>query len=157
MTHPLDSRRRVAPIPKEAFEQERVAAFLDSINVLWCHVPNGAIFYSQGGRDATRFAKLAKLRRQGVKPGVVDVHIFTRPPARPDLRGAACELKRQRGPKGGTAHCAEFTQKEQDWLLRLDSEGWAVPIADDSEEVVALYGADEAIGWLEKLGYGRAT
>lgn len=145
-------------VPRESVEQEAVAKYLDACGVAWTHAPNGMAVFGAGKASPQRFAKLAKLKKAGVKTGVPDVLVFTTPPARPEFRGAAVELKRRRGPKGGTAHCAEFTDDERAWLRRLDAEGWAVPLADDSDEVVALYGAGEAIEFFKRLGYvPRAT
>ena len=143
-------------IPTEDHEQEVLARWLDSVGVLWMHPPNGHVFTSVGGRDRRRFAKLRRLRKLGLKPGVVDAIIFTPPPA-PSLvkheiawRGAALELKRQRGPKGGTSHCAEFTSEEKWWLTNLHWNGWLVPLEDGVP--VPLYGAEEAIEWLRTVG-----
>jgi len=77
------------PAPLESAEQEALAAALDQAGLLWTSTANG-------GRRDKRTA--AGLKRQGLKPGVPDVLIFTAAPGAP--RGAAVELKRQAPNKG---------------------------------------------------------
>ena len=94
----------------------------------WFHPPNG------GHRNVV-VAK--KLKAQGVKRGVPDVMIVDRPPANPKNVGVAIELKRR---KGGS-----LTKEQKRWLRILSEKGWAVAVCR---------GADEAIKFLEELGYG---
>ena len=56
--------------PTEEQEQIKLAEYLDWKGYCWCHVPNG------GNRNVVTGAKLKK---QGVKPGVPDVLIFDSP------------------------------------------------------------------------------
>ena len=107
--------------PTEYEEQIKLAEYLDMKNYLWCHVPNG------GNRNAITGAKL---KRQGVKPGVPDVLIFL------PKSGIAIELKRSNGVPSDVRD----TQKK--WLTELESRDWLTKVA---------YGADEAIDWLEEL------
>ena len=81
-----------------------------------------------------------KLKAQGVKPGVPDVLIFDSPPALPERRGVAIELKRR---KGGRA-----TGYQQDWLTALAERGWFTAVCR---------GAGEAIEELKQLGYGNQS
>jgi hypothetical protein len=114
--------------PLEDFEQERLANWLDSRGVLWTHPPNG------GMRNKV---VAAKLKRQGVKAGVPDVLIFTAPPNGPEgCRGVAVELKRA---KGGRCTDAQLM-----WQQMLLAQGWSVAVC---------HGHQEAIEWLEALGY----
>lgn len=102
-------------------EQVKLANYLDAKGYCWCHVPNG------GNRNAVTGAKL---KRQGVKPGVPDVLIFE------TKGGIAIELKR----KSGKPSDVRDTQKE--WLNALSNRGWQTKVA---------YGADEAIDYLENI------
>ena len=111
--------------PTEYEEQIKLAEYLDMKNYLWCHVPNG------GNRNAITGAKL---KRQGVKPGVPDVLIFDVPQY--NWNGIAIELKRSNGRPSDVRE----TQKE--WLGELESRDWQTKIA---------FGADEAIDFLEGL------
>lgn len=113
-------------IPTEYQEQVKLAEYLDMKGYCWCHVPNG------GNRDAKTGAKMKK---QGVKPGVPDVIIFDVPGDAPvSVRGFAIELKRQKG--------GQLQDRQEEWLCKLDDRGWMTNIC---------YGADEAIDWLEVL------
>lgn len=104
-----------------------LATWLDVIGLVWCHVPNGGVRNPIAG---------ARLKAQGVKPGVPDVLIFTSPP-RISATGAAIELKRLNGGR---------TSIEQTgWHDTLRNLGWRVHVAK---------GALDAIDWLQGLGYG---
>ena len=103
-----------------------LAAWLDAIGVLWCHVPNGGVRNPVAG---------AHLKAQGMKAGVPDVLIFT-VPTNLDARGVAVELKRL---KGGRA-----TPTQKAWHGALRRVGWKVHVA---------HGALDAIDWLQALGY----
>src|SRR6476469_9388016 len=93
----------------EAVAQKEVARWLDVRGHLWCHVPNG-------GKRSVRTA--VALKAQGVKRGVPDMLVFSRPPRAPSCVGAALELKRQ-----GTNRVSEA---QRDWLVALADLGWAV-------------------------------
>ena len=121
------SRAAALPVPREDQEQQTLAAWLDLAGVRWCHVPNGG---------TRRPVEAARFRGQGVKPGVPDVVVCTPPPARPDHKGTAIELKRQRG--------GEVSAEQLGWLAALEALGWAVALCR---------GADEAIDFLHSLGY----
>ena len=105
-------------------EQVKLAQYLDYNNYCWIHVPNG------GNRDAKTGAKMKK---QGVKPGVPDVLIFD---AYPLGFGIAIELKRKNG------NPSDVNESQKEWLEKLSKRGWLTKVA---------FGADEAIDWLEEL------
>lgn len=113
----------------ESNEQCALAQWLDFKRLLWLHVPNGR---------ARHIVTARKLKAEGVKPGAPDILIFTPPPQwdfnRPS--GVAIELK---APKGG-----RISPLQKDWLDRLKMCGWHTCVA---------HGADEAIKFLEGLGY----
>ena len=115
--------------PPEEAEQQVLAKWLDMHKINWFHPPNG------GHRNVV---VAAKLKAQGVKPGVPDIVIVDRPPLYPDNIGTAIELKRR---KGGSV-----TPDQREWLCKLKDRGWAVAVCK---------GAAEAIDFLESLGYGR--
>ncbi len=122
-------------IAKESDDQKALAQLLDTIRLngrplLWCHVPN------EGKRDPVY---AAELKRRGVKAGVPDVLIFDAPPAVPEARGVAIELKRTKGGK--------TTESQEDWLDGLASRKWVV---------CTVHGISNAILALKELGYYRA-
>jgi hypothetical protein len=112
-------------VPTEYEEQIKLAEYLDMKGYCWCHVPNG------GNRDAKTGAKMKK---QGVKPGVPDVLIFDIPGH--TCNGIAIELKRSNGVPSDVRD----TQKK--WLTELESRDWLTKVA---------FGADDAIEWLERV------
>lgn len=114
-------------IPNESVEQRALVRWLDMKGVLFCHVPNG-------GKRNIGVAK--KMKAEGVKPGVPDVLVFDRPPKAPHHVGVAIELKRQKR--------GQVSEHQRQWLGWLEHRGWAVR---------ACNGADEAVKWLEGLGY----
>lgn len=128
------------PVPQddatEEAEQAALAAALDASGVLWCHVPNG------GHRHK---ATAGRMKGQGVKAGVPDVLVFTPPPAQPDARGIAVELKRSslrpKQPGAAIPTCVSAAQRQ--WLADLEALGWVTIIA---------YGVDHAIAELQQLG-----
>ena len=117
--------------PPEDAEQQVLAKWLDMHRINWFHPPNG------GHRNVV---VAAKLKAQGVKPGVPDVMIVDPPPNYPNNVGTAIELKRR---KGGTV-----SSEQTAWLGILQERGWAV---------AGCKGATEAIEFLESLGYGRVN
>ena len=106
--------------PLEEDEQIKLAEYLDYNNYCWCHVPNGGARHPATG---------AKMKKQGVKPGVPDVLIFDHVGI---CNGVAIELKRQKGGK--------LRETQVEWLDKLDARGWYTTVC---------HGADEAIDWLE--------
>lgn len=117
------------PVPSEEQEQRVVVRWLELHGVLFCHVPNG------GSR---RRVEAAIFRGLGVQPGVPDLLIFDPPPAAPDRRGTALEMKRRKGGR--------LTDLQRRWLEALQARGWYAAVC---------HGADEALAVLQRLGYGR--
>ena len=120
--------------PTEEQEQIKLAEYLDWKGYCWCHVPNG------GNRNIVTGAKLKK---QGVKPGVPDILIFDSP-KRAIREMVGCEIKRFKGisielkrKKGG-----QVSKHQKEWLNKLQNKGWLTRVCK---------GADEAIDWLEEL------
>ena len=110
--------------PTEEQEQIKLAEYLDWKGYCWCHVPNG------GNRNVVTGAKLKK---QGVKPGVPDVLIFDNL-GNVDVSGISIELKRKKG--------GQVSKYQKEWLNKLENKGWLTRVCR---------GADEAIDWLEEL------
>ena len=81
------------------------------------HIPNG------GQRNK---ATAARLKAQGVKPGVPDIFL---PVSRRGYHGLYIELKRKKG--------GQLSEHQKEWLDALFSEGYLAVRCD---------GADEAIG-----------
>jgi hypothetical protein len=77
----------------------------------------------------------------GMQRGFPDLLIMDVPPSLPDKKGAAIEMK-TRSPG------AKVSPDQEKWLARLEARGWVCRVC---------WGADEAIAWLQSLGYGRAT
>jgi hypothetical protein len=78
--------------------------------------------------------------RMGYIPGVPDIMIYDRPAIVIDgmvYVGAAIEMKRR---KGGVV-----SPEQAKWISSLRDRGWACEIC---------YGADQAIAFLNSLGYG---
>ncbi len=127
-------RRPTKPRDDEHATQAAVCRWLDAHSVLYCAVPNGTWL---AGNKTARVRQMAKLKAEGLKPGVPDLLIFTSPPAKPGCVGTALELKRAKGGKA--------TEAQRWWLGWLERLGWACSVQ---------HGADAAIAWLESLGYG---
>lgn len=132
----LKNGERKFPVPSEDQEQRKLAQWLDLHKILWAHIPNG------GHRNKI---VAAKLKGQGVKAGVPDILIFDIPPKLESrgvqvFPGIAIELKRT---KGGTV-----SPEQKQWLEALQNRGWMVHVAR---------GADDAIKYLEELGFGRRS
>ena len=113
--------------PLESWEQERVARWLGSRNILYCAVPNGQLRSKRIG---------AQLKREGVRSGVPDLLVFTPPPLFPAYRGVAIEMKRVRGSKP--------TPSQLRWLKDLDRVGWYSAVCEGHEEAIQVL---ESMGW----------
>jgi hypothetical protein len=105
--------------PTEHAEQCAVATWLRMRGVWFFAVPNGA---KMGPAEA------AKMKREGLEPGVPDLLIVD------NGKMLALELK-SRDPK------ARASKEQKAWLLHLDGEGWDCKVA---------HGAEEAISWLQQ-------
>jgi len=102
-------------IGKEDNFQKAVARYLDSIGVLWAHVPNG------GSRNVI---EASKLKAMGTKKGVPDILIFE---PKGIYNGMAIELKVGKN---------KISEHQKYWLEELASRGWCCVICYDLEEVV---------------------
>lgn len=115
-------RRR--PVQHEERLQSAVAKLLDHSGLLWCHVPNG------GQRNAVT---AAKLKGQGVKPGVPDLLVFDAPyeeDAMLEYYGLAIELK--------NGKAGRVSEHQQRWMDDLKARGWRVEVCRSLDEVIAL-------------------
>ena len=113
--------------------------YLDSLGLLWCHVPNEG----HGGYGKGAQIKGARLRAEGLKSGVPDVLIFDKCSVEKDgaqvsYSGCAIELKRQKGGRVSDA--------QKRWLVDLERAGWATAVCN---------GFEEAKKFLEGLGYDK--
>ena len=138
------------PVPTEEQEMMALAGWLDAVLGFYCwiHVPNESRRpmrerIGKDGRVHRYCPQTQRLKRQGLKPGFPDVMILV-PPSRlpvaagnPQYRGAAIELKRS--DRKGKA-----TPEQIVWLDALRDWGFAVQVC---------HGADEAIAWLQMVGY----
>lgn len=88
------------------------------------------------GKRSERYG--ARLKAEGWKPGFPDYMIFKTPPAWPNLKGTALELKRY----GATA--SSLSGEQRTWLDGLRGNGWLA---------IWAAGADEAISKLQAAGY----
>jgi len=110
------------PETTEDIEQRRLAIFLDSTELLWCHVPNG------GKRSK---GEAGKLKAHGQKAGVPDCLIFNAP-TNPDYYnacGLAIELKRKDG---------KLTRYQKHWLSALQRNGWIAAVCYGHRAAVEL-------------------
>ena len=112
----------------EATEQAKIVRRLRHARILFCHVPNGL--------EVTERAK-RNLARQGLRPGVPDLLIFTPPPGRPGAVGTALEMKT-------TARGSALRENQKEWLANLSGCGWATIVG---------WGAEDALEKLRALGY----
>ena len=125
--------RRVAPEanPLEESEQLTVVEWLRVHKIRFHASPNGGL----------RHAVVAmRMKRLGCSPGFPDIMIFDRPPIVEGglmFVGCAIEMKRR---KEGTV-----SPEQKEWLAALTELGWAAKVCR---------GCDEAIAYLEYLGYG---
>lgn len=122
---------RVVRGETEQAEHLIVAQWLDMHGILWAHCPNG------GSRHP---GEARRLKAMGVKRGVPDVLIFD-PPPNGIAHGAALEIKRS----GDGGRKGVLTPEQREWLDALKERGWAATVS---------HGAKDAIGWLQRLGYG---
>ncbi len=143
----------LGPASLEDEHQPLVAEYLDALGLLWCHIPNG------GHRHK---AVAAKLKAQGVKPGVPDNFIFdppltrrfsiasSRPSGFPE-RGVAIELKRPRADgwtldRVARRTCSSVSKDQRAWIAGLIMAGWLVEVC---------FGFDEVRALCRELGYER--
>lgn len=133
------AKKRKSNITPEAQMQIQAGKMMDQMGLCWVHIPNERQWKSV---KQVQFAK-----RMGLKPGAVDIHIFTRPRKRKpwhvegctyhDLalpsgqwpRGVAIELKHGRN---------RLTQNQELWLDALHRCQWLTYVARSIEDVQAI-------------------
>lgn len=122
-------------IPDESDEQSTVADWLDIHKVFYTATMAGSYLHP---------ATYNRMKRMGLKKGVSDFLIFTKPPAyfmdevkQYKYCGVCLEMKRK---KGGI-----ISDDQKQWLYKMALLGWLPFVAN---------GADEAINFLEQCGYG---
>lgn len=117
--------------------QKKVVRWLRKRKIEFFHVPNET---GGGGMktEAKKYAYLRHRKAMGVESGIPDILIITPPPKFPVHHGAALELKRADGGRP--------TDNQNAWLDKFADRGWATGVA---------HGFDNAIIWLENLGYGE--
>ena len=138
---PKKKRRAKSDIPTEREEQVKLAKYLDSLGLLWCHVPNEG----HGGYGKGAQIKGARLRAEGLKSGVPDVLIFSQCSVVSDKEelhrsGCAIELKRQKGGR--------VSDSQKEWLAGLRRAGWVAEVCNGFEEAQKL---------IKELGYEESN
>ena len=113
----------------EEQEQLRLVTKLKRRNLLFMHAPLG------GGRGVV---SAARMKRMGARKGFPDLVIYDTPPGAPHKKGVAIELKRARPAP------SKVSPEQKWWLEQLDLNGYECRIC---------YGADEAIAFLNELGW----
>lgn len=97
--------------------QKIVARYLDSLGLVWCHVPNE-------GKRSPVAGRIAK--EKGLKSGVPDCLIFD---SSGEYKGLAIELK---------VGYNKPTESQLEWKAKLISRGWAWEVAYNLDQVIAL-------------------
>lgn len=102
---------------KEDDFQISIANYLDSLNLLWCHVTNESnvpVYYR------------AKLAKKGLKKGVPDILIFE---PNKKFNGLAIELK---------ANYNKPSEEQTQWLYNLKSKGWDSYWTNSIDECISI-------------------
>ena len=121
----LDAFR--AKAPSEHHEQCEVVKHLRTAKIRFCAIPNA------GKRPRGQGARMVA---EGLEAGVPDLLIFDPPPNLKGRKGVAIEMKAIDGKKP--------SDEQFHWLSSLVALGWETKIA---------FGAQEALSWLNSLGY----
>jgi hypothetical protein len=132
-------------VPLEELEQETVADWLDIHKIMFTATMAGSYLHP---------ATFNRMKRMGLKRGVSDLIIFDPPLAYYDgenitffgdirqigirFNGVCLEMKRR---KGGVLSDEQLT-----WMKQMETRGWLCHVA---------YGAEDAIDFLERCGYGK--
>jgi hypothetical protein len=121
-------------LPSEHQEQAAVVEWLRAHGIDFFSVPNGA---SLAGDSRGRARQMAKLKAEGLTPGVPDL-IITTPRWRSDgahVVVTAIEMKRRRGGK--------VSKEQRAWIDKHEKLlGWCV---------VVCHGAEDAIDFLRRV------
>ena len=126
--------RKKSCCPYEEDDHIALAELLDYAKILYFHPANELIV--KGLPEKARWRILKKLKKMGMKPGVPDFVILTRPPNIPDARAVFLELKRREGGR--------ITPAQREWQQALVAEGCISVVAR---------GFDDAVIRLSKMGY----
>lgn len=119
--------------PLEEHDHIALAELLDYAKILYFHPANELMV--KGLPDKQKWRILNKLKKMGMKSGVPDFVILTRPPM-PEARAVFLELKRHKGGKISSA--------QEEWHRALEAEGFMVIVAR---------GFEDARKKLKQLGY----
>lgn len=122
--------------PSEEAEQRDFAAYMDALVLLW-EAHGERLVWSHNPAGGKRVGgEGGKLKSSGYKRGQPDNFVYNTPPARPDAKGLAIELKR--------AHTGRASPDQRQWLADLDSCGWITAVC---------HGAQAAIDLVIQMGY----
>lgn len=106
-------------MPSEAEEQRAVIEWCDALKLPIFHIPNG------GHRHKS---VATELKRQGVRPGVPDLFL---PIAKGNYHGLFIEMKRR------DFYPYQASDKQVEWLRRLQQNGYAAFICKGADEAIA--------------------
>lgn len=123
-------RTKKAPIesnPVEWMEQRALCQWMDLKDICYQGSLIGAFLHP---------ATFNRSKAMGVQSGHPDIMIYDRPPNQNKFVGVAIEMKRKNG--------GVVSELQEHWQLALSERGWKVKIC---------YGADEAISFLQVLGF----
>ena len=124
------AKRRVITMTGKDYqptEEAEQAAFIECVSLMQSQLPELALLFHipNGGYRPT--ATAAKLKAQGVKPGVPDLFLQV---ARGNYHGLWIELKRRRSGK--------LSPAQQSWLIELNFQNYRAEVAHGSEEACAI-------------------
>lgn len=110
--------------PTEAYEQVKLCDWLDRNCILYTHPPNG---------EKRPIKSAMRLKRMGVKPGVPDILVFSRPHLETyrldEVRGLAIEMKSLKGV---------LSTSQKIFHERLTEHGWVVATCKSAEEAIVF-------------------
>lgn len=104
--------------PTEAQEQQTVIEYCDVCHIPVFHIPNG------GSRHK---AEAARLKAQGVRPGVPDLFV---PVARGGYHGLFIEMKRAKGGRVSTDQAR--------WIRELQAQGYRAHVCAGAANAIGL-------------------
>jgi hypothetical protein len=112
--------------PRETDEQATVVSWgkicrLDGIDMLFS-VPNGSCF----APGYNKWALIAKLKAEGLRPGVSDLFLSV---ARHGFHGLYLELKKKKGGKE--------SEDQITWRIRAQEEGYKVVVCEGAHAAIA--------------------
>ena len=123
------SKKKKSKWVSEESEQLRLVTVLRKLNLCFMHAPLG------GGRN---IVAAARMKRMGAKKGHPDLVVYNTPPNARNKKGLAIELKRAKPAP------SSVSKEQREWLEQLNEQGWECRIC---------YGADEAIEFLNEMGW----